>query len=138
MNSEWTITEDGHPPENYAAWLERHKRERITSETGGTKDQKDIQLSQMPYEALQELGRVYSFGARKYDRYNFRRGYAWSLSFDALLRHLFAWWGGQDDDTESGLSHMAHACWHTMCLIFFSKKFPEYDDRPKDGSYIGI
>src|SRR3990167_11475068 len=74
------------PKAGGAVSLDEHKRidhgiysARQVSGTGGTKDQKDIQLSQMPYEALQELGRVYTFGARKYDRYNFRRGYAWSL-----------------------------------------------------------
>ena len=32
-----------------------------------------------------------------------------------MCRHIFAWWGGQDKDPETGFSHLAHA---GCCLIF--------------------
>src|SRR2546428_4166788 len=58
--------------------------------TGGEKNMKDSQLSAAPAEAMIALGRVYGFGARKYARHNFRKGYAWSLSYDAMQRHIEA------------------------------------------------
>ena len=67
----------------------------------------------------------------KYARYNFLRGYDWSLSFDALCRHLLAFWAGEDIDPESGLPHMAHAGWHCLTLLAFMQRHPELDDRPK-------
>ena len=114
--------------------------ERITSDTGGQKGKKAEQFHTMPYEALAELARVYSFGMGKYAQYNFRNGYEWSLSFDALMRHAFAFWSGETDDEESGLNHMAHAAWHCINLVLFSIKksqegevmtvYEQQDDRP--------
>jgi len=108
--------------------------ERIVTDptTGGMKGQKDVQLHALPWEALQQLGRIYEYGSRKYEDYNFRKGYAWSLSFDALLRHLFAFWSGEDLDPESGLPHTAHAAWHALTLSLFSEAEKGKDDRPSE------
>lgn len=103
---------------------------RIVSETGGEKGQKSIQLHAIPYEALAEVGKVYAFGSTKYENYNFRRGYAWSLSYDALQRHLWAFWNREDNDSESGYSHLAHAAWHCFTLLFYSLTGRGKDDRP--------
>ena len=104
---------------------------RIVSDTGGEKGQKNVQLHALPWEALAELGRVYTHGAHKYSDYNFRRGFAWSLAFDALLRHAFAFWNREDNDPESGLSHMAHAAWQALTLVFFILTGRGTDDRPE-------
>lgn len=106
------------------------KEIRVVSSTGGEKGQKDVQLHCLPWEGLQELGRVYTFGSNKYADYNFRKGYKWSLSFDALQRHLWAFWSRQDRDGESGLHHMAHVAWHALCLLLFSITGKGEDDRP--------
>ncbi len=98
--------------------------------TGGEKGMKDVQLHALPWEALQELGRIYSFGAQKYADYNFRKGYQWSLSFDAMLRHAFAFWNREDLDEESQLHHMAHATWHALTLTLFALTGKGTDDRP--------
>ncbi len=102
----------------------------IDPNTGGEKGQKDVQLHCLPWEALEQLGKVYSFGSDKYADYNFRKGYRWSLSFDAMQRHLWAFWAGEEDDDESGLSHLAHAIWHGLTLLLFSRKGLGTDDRP--------
>ncbi len=104
---------------------------RITDpKTGGEKGQKSVRLHAVPWEALSELGRVYAFGEGKYDDYNFRKGYAWSLSYDALQRHLGAFWNREDSDRESGLHHLAHAVWHGITLLFFALTERGTDDRP--------
>lgn len=102
----------------------------IDPETGGAKGQKMVRLHAIPWEVLAELGRVFAFGEDKYDDYNFRKGYKWSLSFDALQRHLWAFWNNEDRDQESGLHHMAHAAWHALVLGFFSLTGRGKDDRP--------
>lgn len=104
---------------------------RVVSETGGEKGQKDVRIHAIPTEALFELGRVFAFGEEKYDDYNFRRGYAWSLSFDAMQRHLWAFWNREDRDGESGLHHLAHATWHGFTLLFFALTGKGTDDRPE-------
>lgn len=99
--------------------------------TGGEKDQKLAQVGGVDPLALLALGEVAGFGAKKYARYNFMKGYAWSLSYDALQRHLNLFWSGQDKDDESGLYHIAHAAWHCLALLCFSIRARGTDDRPK-------
>jgi hypothetical protein len=103
---------------------------RVTSSTGGQKGQKDVQVSLLPVEALAETARVYAMGAAKYERENWRKGYEYHLSYDALQRHLMAFWGGEDNDPESGLPHLAHAAFHVNTLIVNLFSHPEFDDRP--------
>jgi hypothetical protein len=105
---------------------------RRTSPTGGQKGSKPEQYSMIPVAALAEVARVYAYGADKYDRDNWRRGYAWSLSYDALQRHVNAFWGGQDFDEESGIHHLAHAAFHIFTLMTYGgdlERYAEYDDR---------
>lgn len=83
----------------------------------------------IPSEALSELGRVYSFGAKKYAPYNWERGMAWSRCFNSLLRHLYAYWDGETDDPETGLNHMAHVAWNAIALLVYSLRGIGIDDR---------
>jgi len=103
---------------------------RQTSPTGGQKETKLAQLGSLDPRTLLLLGEVAGFGATKYARYNFMKGYDWSLSFDACQRHLLAFWGGEDTDDESGLPHLGHAAWHCLAMLSFMLDHPEYDDRP--------
>lgn len=103
---------------------------RITSATGGQKGQKSARLGGGDPLAFMELARVYGFGEEKYDRYNYLKGYRWSLSVDALLRHLFAFLSGEDRDPESGLLHTAHVAWHGQTLTSFILRGIGEDDRP--------
>lgn len=109
---------------------------RVTAPTGGTKGAKPEAMALLPWEALPLVARVYDFGARKYEPNNWRRGYAWSLSFSALQRHLAAWWTGADIDPESGESHLAHAAFHILALLTFAadERYAALDDRyrPED------
>jgi hypothetical protein len=103
----------------------------INEKTGGMKGSKPIQIHALPWEAFAALGEVYAFGAQKYTDYNFRKGYDWSLSFDAMMRHAFAFWDGEDLDPESELPHMAHVMWHAAALLAFMADHPDLDDRFK-------
>lgn len=103
---------------------------RITDpSTGGQKGQKDCQLGALDPRALWEVGNVAGFGGRKYERYNFSKGYKWSLSYDALQRHLMAFWSGENFDSESKLPHLAHAAWHCLALLTFVMRSKGTDDR---------
>ena len=115
------------PPSPHAP----HSVDKTVSSTGGRKDEKPIQLHAIPWEALQELGKAYAYGKGIYGDYNFRKGYKWSLSFDAMQRHQWAFWHREDRDEESGLYHMAHAVWHGLNLLFYSITKEGEDDRPQ-------
>lgn len=98
--------------------------------TGGCKGRKQTELGFIDPLALMELAKVASMGAEKYEPFNFLRGYQWSLSYNALQRHLMAFWSGEDIDTESGLPHLAHAAWHCLALTAFELRKRGTDDRP--------
>lgn len=105
--------------------------ERVVNEkTGGMKGRKPQRLELVPVEPLLQIAEVYDFGARKYDDHNWRKGYDWSLSYGAAMRHLLAFWNGQDRDDESGLPHVAHAAFHLLALLYFMEHHRALDDRP--------
>lgn len=109
----------------------RYGEIRVTDPTtGGEKGQKIAQLGAIDPGALMELAKVAGFGASKYARYNFLKGYDWSLSYDALQRHLHQFWSGEDVDAESGFSHLGHAAWHCLALLAFMQRNAGTDDRP--------
>lgn len=102
---------------------------RVTSETGGQKGRKPQRTDLLPPEALLALSEVYGMGAEKYDDHNYLKGYDWSLSFGALLRHVLAAENGEWLDEESGLPHVMHAAWHCFTLFMFEKHDLGHDDR---------
>jgi hypothetical protein len=96
-----------------------------TKNDGGKPD-----WSLLPPMALDEVVRVLDFGAKKYAPYNWASGIKYSRVFAAAMRHLWAWWRGEDNDSETGISHLAHA---NVCLLFllqYRKTRAEFDDRP--------
>lgn len=102
----------------------------IDPNTGGEKGSKLAQLGAIEPRALMELAKVAGYGGEKYARYNFLKGYKWSLSYDALQRHAHAFWAGEDFDPESKLYHLAHLSWHGLALLSFSIFKLGTDDRP--------
>lgn len=102
-----------------------------TSPTGGRKETKEARYSLIPVEALRALAEVYGRGAAKYEADNWRRGYDFGLSLDALQRHIESFREGIDTDAESGQHHLAHAAWHCFTLFVFSTnpRYKDYDDR---------
>lgn len=85
----------------------------------------------VPGESLIEVVMVYTMGAEKYEAHNWRKGMLWSRVFAAIMRHLWAFWMGEDLDKESGLPHLAHAAWGCLTLISYLKTVNGEDDRVK-------
>lgn len=102
---------------------------RTTSATGGMKGKKPEQLSALDPLALKRVAEVAGFGANKYDRLNFMKGFDWSLAYDALFRHTLDALNGDDYDEESGLLNLAHAVWQGLALISFHERGLGTDDR---------
>jgi len=65
---------------------------------------------------------------------NWERGMAWSRPFSALMRHVWAWWRGQETDPETGYSHLAHAGCCVLFLLAYQLRRVGSDDRPIGGS----
>ncbi|QSM04689.1 hypothetical protein PROPHIGD54-2_89 [Mycobacterium phage prophiGD54-2] len=104
-----------------------------TSSTGGQKAGNDIRMSLVPIEIL-DVAELYGKGAKKYADHNWRKGYEWSKSYDAMMRHAMAWWDGEEFDNGeggTGLEHLTAVIFHALALMYFRKNFPEFDDRFK-------
>lgn len=90
----------------------------------------------VPPYVLLEIAMGMFEGAWKYQSYNYRKiGIRYSRYYDAAIRHLMAWWEGEDIDTASGLSHISKAL---SCLVVLRDAMmqsdnggtPIVDDRP--------
>ena len=84
----------------------------------------------MPPDALNQIAQVLEFGAGKYGDRNWEKGMNWSRPFAALMRHMWAWWRGEDRDPETGLSHLAHAGCCILFLLTYQGHATGKDDRP--------
>lgn len=93
-----------------------HESQKIDS-TGPRKfDAGKLRYGLVPPLALQEMVKVLTFGAQKYEPNNWQKvPESKSRYFDALERHVWAWKMGEVLDPESGIHHLAHA----MCCLAF-------------------
>lgn len=93
-------------------------------------------LDLVPPEAMAAMGRVLTFGAAKYAARNWEQGMSWGRIVAALLRHLFAWLGGEDKDPESGFSHLDHVICNAAFLVTYEARGVGEDDRSKRAAVI--
>ena len=78
---------------------------------------------------------VMGLGAKKYGAANWRTTKVKaSIYIAAARRHLLQWFDGQDDDSESGVSHLAHARACLGILLDALATGHLVDDRPVPGA----
>ena len=76
---------------------------------GGNKfDSDKPRMDLLPMDALLEVAKVLTFGAKKYGDHNWEKGIEFYRLRAAQLRHDAAVEMGELYDTESGLIHTAH------------------------------
>lgn len=89
--------------------------------------------SLVPFEALEGMVKVLEFGAKKYSGWNWTAngGFKWTRVMRSCFRHLFAWMRGEDNDPESGLSHIYHAQCNLLFIAYYigNKNKFKNDDR---------
>jgi hypothetical protein len=104
----------------------------VDPRTGGEKGRKLQYFHLIPTPFLWALAQHYGIGAQKYAPRNWERGYAWSLSYDAMQRHIHQWVMGESIDEETGSHHLVAAAWHCICLFMFERWGRGTDDlRPQ-------
>lgn len=88
-------------------------------------------MSTVPMNVLVEIGIGMLEGASKYGRHNYRcAGVRSSVYFDATMRHLIAWWEGEDIDPDSGMPHISKALCSLVVLRDAQMQSMITDDRP--------
>ena len=100
-------------------------------------DEDKLRVDLVPVSLIKAVAHVLGFGAKKYGEGNWRSGIDYHRVYGAVLRHLLAWWDGEDRDSESGFPHLWHAACELAFLIEFEDLFMEcpeknrLDDRRK-------
>jgi hypothetical protein len=92
-------------------------------------DSKKTRLELIPPEMINALGEILTFGANKYEERNWEKGMAWSRCYGALQRHLWSWWSGENNDPETGKSHLWHASCCLAFLVAYEARGTGEDDR---------
>lgn len=104
-------------------------------DTGAMKDAKPEAYHLIPWDLMDEVARVYGYGASKYTPQNWRKGYPVSLSVASAFRHLTAIARGEDIDPESGMAHYGHLVFHALAIAGILRDHPDKDDRWKPPSH---
>ena len=102
-------------------------------EAGKKNDQEKLRVDLLPVDVMTAVAGVLTHGAKKYGDRNWEGGIKYGRIYGAILRHLFAFWRGEDKDPESGLQHIDHAMCEMMFLSAMAKRRPDMDDRPQGG-----
>jgi hypothetical protein len=89
---------------------------------GVKNDSEKPDYSLLPLEALEGVVRVLAYGAKKYSRSNWTRVRPTRRYFAAALRHLAQYKSGEQNDPESGQSHLAHAVASLVFCLWFEQR----------------
>jgi hypothetical protein len=94
------------------------------NDQGGIKyDGEKPDYSLVPFQAMDEVVKVLTYGAAKYDRFNWEKVEPRRYQA-AALRHISAYMQGEKIDPESGINHLAHAVCSLLFLTDFDLREP--------------
>jgi hypothetical protein len=96
-------------------------------------------FANIPPVALIHLGAAMSDGAKKYGRMNWREhAVTSSVYYDAAMRHMQAFWDGEDIAADSKVDHLGHAM-ACMAIILDARESGKLnDDRPIPGHFSQV
>lgn len=104
----------------------------------GTKNDKEkAPLHMIPEDAILGMAEAFAYGAKKYNRFNYKKGLEYTRLTDALRRHTLAFLMGEDIDPESGLHHTKHILANAAMLEYTRIHKTEMDDRYKENETDG-
>lgn len=80
----------------------------------------------LPIEIIEEVVKVYNFGAEKYGENTWQLvPNAKERYYAALMRHVVAWRKGEKKDEESGLHPLAHVIWNAISIMYLEQHEPK-------------
>ena len=82
-------------------------------------------MASIPWEAILRLSKHYENGAKKYTRWNYRKGINLSSYIDSACRHLAKYQCGCDDE-----DHLAAAAFNVLGAMLVEEIQPELIDLP--------
>ena len=81
----------------------------MSEKSAAKNDAKKVDLSLLPRIFLIEVAKAFMVGEVKYSRYNYCKGHKASQLIAAAMRHLTAWFEGEEPDPEDGQHHLGAA-----------------------------
>lgn len=102
----------------------------LSKEQGMKYDSEKPRWELLPYDAVEEVVDVLTFGAQKYSDRNWEHGILYSRVIGAAIRHLSSFCQGVREDEETGLSPLAHSACEVLFALAFEKRGmgPEWDN----------
>ena len=113
--------------------MDRTEKVNIDPVTGAKNNSKLARFDLIPADVLIALAEHYGKGAEKYGDRNWELGFKYNLPYQAAMRHILLWWGGENIDEDRGSHHLVNAIWNLVTLLHFELNPDEYnhcDDRP--------
>ena len=100
---------------------------RRAFESGAVRDMAEGKgdMVSIPWESILRLSRHYEAGAKKYARWNFRKGIPVSSFIDSACRHLAKYQCGEDDE-----DHLSAAAFNILGAMLMENTMPEMQDLP--------
>jgi hypothetical protein len=86
-------------------------------------------MSHLDPEFLLGMAKILTMNESKYDKHQWKKGNTTSVPYDSAMRHLLAWFGGENNDLETGESHLLHAAVNLMFCWYYEKNYGNMDDR---------
>lgn len=93
-------------------------------------DTNKLRWDLLPFTSLTAVTEVMTYGANKYAERNWEKGMRFTRVFASTMRHLTAWFIGEDKDPETKMSHLAHAACNILFLLHYELTTTGTDDRP--------
>lgn len=90
---------------------------KSNSGSGRKHDSDKLRMDLIPPEVIEELGKVLTYGAMKYEPNNWQKVESYRYKA-ALLRHYTAWCKGEECDQESKLKHLSHMLCNVAFLLW--------------------
>lgn len=108
--------------EKLKEWAVLAESAKKKSANGGIKfDDNKPDYSLIPPNALEDVVKVLTIGAKKYERHNWKKlDNIDDRYFAAAQRHLWALQRGETFDDETGIHHGAHAI---CCIMFYVENY---------------
>jgi hypothetical protein len=92
---------------------------------------KKVSISKLPAIAVLHGAHAMMDGARKYGPYNWRdKKVVAGIYVDAAMRHIQAWFEGEENASDSGVHHLGHAIACCAILLDARETGNLIDDRP--------
>ena len=101
--------------------------QRTEFKTGAARDMHENKgdMASIPWESILRLARHYENGAKKYNRWNYRKGIPVSSFIDSACRHLAKYQCGCDDE-----DHLAAAAFNVLGAMLMENTMTEMIDLP--------